>query len=433
MAYDPLASLEVQRADKRSVSFTSGDYGAGVASMIAAIDEQTAIWEANRSQFGAVQIIERTPLIELKSTYGLSALRDVVTVAGSGAVTHAGIGVAAEFTVATTASGTDSAQLDSAERGRYMPGSSAEIGIGIRLASATRTGSQKAEWGAFTDNNGFIFGLDATGFYVAVRKGAVDTVIRQSAFNRDKFDGTGASGLTLNLLDGNIFQVDFTWYGYGTIQFEIVTTDINGTQKKFVLHEYTPTLTTSTLNPNLPIRAKVTNGGTATAQTMYVAGRQYSINGKFDANKRSNGHYRASALGSIGTTFLPVMSFRRKTAFQSISAITEGFDALVDVNMYWQLRVNGTLTGASFGTPSNTTATETCMEVDTSATAISGGEILNPGGVLAASSKQTVSLTAARALSLDIPQSQPVTLCVRTVTGTNASVDALVMHWREEW
>ena len=127
------------------------------------------------------------------------------------------------------------------------------------------------------------------------------------------------------------------------------------------------------------------------------------------------------------------MSFRRKTAFQSISAITEGFDALVDANMYWQLRVNGTLTGASFGTPANTTAAETCMEVDTSATAITGGEILNPGGILAASSKQTVSLTAARALALDIPQSQPVTLCARTVTGTNASVDALVMHWRAEW
>jgi hypothetical protein len=389
--------------------------------------------ELNLSQFGALQTVERTPVVELKSTYGLSLLRDVVTLAGSGTVSHAGIGVASEFTMATTASGTDSAILDSAERGRYMPGSGGEIGIGIRLASATRTGSQKAEWGAFTDNNGFIFGLDATSFFVAIRNGGVDTIIRQSAFNRDKFDGTGPSGLTLNLLNGVIYQCDFTWYGYGVIQFSVIVPDLLGTQKKFTLHEYAPTLTTSTLNPNLPIRARIQNGGTAAAQTIYVAGRQYSITGKFAPNKRSNGHFRSASLGSIGTTFLPVMSFRRKTAFQSISAIVEGFEALADANMYWQLRLNGTLTGASYGTPADTTANETCMEVDTSATAITGGEILSPGGILGASARNATVISGQTSLGVVIPALQPVTLCLRRVTGAAAALDALVLRWREEW
>tara|TARA_R110000796_G_scaffold3212_11_gene12310 strand:- start:743 stop:2032 length:1290 start_codon:yes stop_codon:yes gene_type:complete len=385
------------------------------------------------AQFGAMQTVERTPVIELKSTYGLSALRDIVTVTGSGGVVHPGIDAASEFAVATTANGADSAQLDSAERGRYMPGSAGEIGIGIRLASATRTGNLKTEWGAFTDDDGFIFGLDATGFYVAVRKGATDTIIRQADFNRDTFDGTGPSGLTLNLLNGNIFQVDFTWYGYGTIIFEIVTKDLLGTQRKYKFHEFTPTLTTSVGNPNLPIRAKATNGGTAVAQTVFVAGRQYSIMGKFNPNKRANGHFRSAALGSIGTTFLPVMSFRRKTDFQSISAAVDGFDALTTGDLYWQLRVNGTLTGASYGTPADTTAVETCMEVDTSATAITGGEILNPGGIIAASVGQQRALAAESSLALDIPTTQPVTLCVRRLTGTNASLSGLVVRWREEW
>jgi hypothetical protein len=385
------------------------------------------------SQFGALQTVERTPVIELKSTYGLSAFRDVVSVAGSGTVTHAGVGLASEFTVATTANGADSAALDSAERGRYMPGSAGEIGIGIRLASATRTGSQKAEWGAFSDNNGLIFGLDATGFYVAVRKSGVDTIIRQADFNRDKFDSSGPSGLTLNLLDGNIFQCDFTWYGYGTIIFGIVTTDANGTQRKYKLHEFTPTNETSMQNPNLPIRAKVTNSGTAAAQTMYVAGRQYSIVGKFNPNRRANGHFRETALTGIGTTFVPVLSFRRKVNCEAISATTEGFEALAGQAMYWQIRLNGTLTGASFGTPANTTESETCMEVDTSATAITGGELLQPGGIFTANIGNSTIVSTAPSLSLAIPLLQPVTLCVRRITGTAGSLDGLVMRWREEW
>jgi hypothetical protein len=389
--------------------------------------------ELNLSQFGALQTVERTPVIELKSTYGLSAFRDVVAVVGSGTVTHAGVGLASEFTVATTASGTDSATLDSAERGRYMPGSGAEIGIGIRLASVTRTGSQKSEWGAFSDNNGLIFGLDAAGFYVAVRKAGVDTIIRQANFNRDRFDGTGPSGLTLNLLDGNIFQCDFTWYGYGTIIFGIVTTDLLGTQKKYKLHEFTPINETSMQNPNLPIRAKVTNDGTAAAQTMYVAGRQYSITGKFNPNRRANGHYRATALTGIGTTFVPVMSFRRKANCEAISATTEGFEALAGQAMYWQIRLNGTLTGASYGTPADTTVTETCMEVDTSATAITGGQLLQPGGIFTANVGNSSLVSTVPSLSLAIPLLQPVTLCVRRITGTAGSLDGLVMRWREEW
>jgi hypothetical protein len=385
------------------------------------------------SQFGALQTAERTPVIELASIYGLSALRDVVTVAGGGTVTHAGPSLASVFTVATTASGTDSAILDSAERGRYQPGNEGEIGIGIRMDSATRTGSQKAEWGAFTDVDGFIFGLDSAGFYVAVRKDSTDLITRQADFNVDRFDGTGPSGLTLDLLKGNIFQVDFTWYGFGNIIFHVVTAGLDGIQRKYILHRFTPTAGQSTNNPNLPLRARLQNGGTATAQTMYVAGRQYSIFGRYNPNRRSNGHFLSTPLTGIGTTFVPVMSFRRKTAFATVSAKSSSMEALANANMYWQLRLNGTLTGAVYGTPANTTAAETCMEVDTTATAITGGQVINAGGIISASVGNSVSISTALWDGLDIPNGQPVTLCVRKLSGVSGTVDGLTLRWREEW
>jgi hypothetical protein len=389
--------------------------------------------EFKLTQFGLLETVERTPILELKSIYGLSTLRDITTVAGSGTVSHGGIGVDSEYTVATTASGTDSAILDSAERGRYQPGTTAEVGMGVRLSQTTLTGNQKCEWGAFNANNGFVFGLDATGFYIAIRKNGVDNITRQDNFNRDSFNGSGQSGLVLDLTDGNIFQVDYAWYGYGTVVFKIISTDHEGKQQVYTLHEYTPDSETSISNPNLPIRASVSNGGTAAAHTMYVAGRQFSILGRNDPNKRSNGHFRSASLGTIGTTFLPVLSFRRKTGWDAVSAFASGFEAIADADLYWQIRLNGSLTGPVWGTPANTTATETCMEVDTTATAITGGQIISPGGIIGASAPNRSTISAQNALALVIPSNQPVTICVRRVTGTNATLNALVADWREEW
>lgn len=391
-------------------------------------------WSDLRSPFGSLQTIERTPIIELLSVYGLSALRDKTTVAGSATVTHAGAALASEYVLTTTASGTDRAVLDSAERGRYQPGASAQSGIGVRLDAATRTGSQESRWGYYDDNDGFFFGLDATGFFIAVRNGGSDTKVYQSAFNDDKMDGTGTSGLTLDLTLGRIFQVDFSWYGYGTIQFGVISEDADGIQQKYVLHRFNRSVAgTSTENPNLPIRAEALNGGTATAHVMYVAGRQFSILGPFIPSRRINGHYRSAALTGIGATFVPVVSFRRKASFDSVSAKVEGFDMLAGHDLYWQLRVNGTLTGASFGTPADTTAAETAFEVDTAATAITGGEVLNAGGIIVATTNQAKILGQAIGLGVEIPGTQIVTLCVRRISGTAGTVDGAVLRWAEEW
>lgn len=51
----------------------------------------------SKAPFGELSVIERRILIELKSTYGISTLRDVVTVVGTGTVTNAN----GEYAVAT--------------------------------------------------------------------------------------------------------------------------------------------------------------------------------------------------------------------------------------------------------------------------------------------------------------------------------------------
>ena len=174
------------------------------------------------SQFNELMASRRTPVIELTSVYGLSDLRDLVETTGAGTVTNTTV----EYQVTTTTGATDSATLDSVERGRYMPGYAGQAGIGVRIPLAP-TNDQVFRWGMVDDENGAFFGQSvADGIFVAIRRAGVDTIIPQASWNVDPLDGTGPSGLTLNLALGNIFQITFTWYGYGVIEFNVVVQNL---------------------------------------------------------------------------------------------------------------------------------------------------------------------------------------------------------------
>lgn len=381
--------------------------------------------------FNHVATAERTPIIELKSSFGQTVLRDITTTAGSATISNSvGDG---EYKLATTANGSDSAELQSTERGQYIPGSSAAAGLYIRLPQ-DMTGSQEARWGYMDDDDGVFFGQDSNGLFVQRRTGGTDqSKIRQSDWNHDVLDGSGnrdnPSGLNLDLTAGSIYQIDFTWYGDGPFEFKVFLQDNEGRKQEVIVHRMNVTGELSVENPNLPIRAVIDNGGTATAANLFVGGRQFSILGRERPNRRINGEFRT--LGSIGTTFLPVMSFRKKAAFVGVTATAEKISALADAQLRWQLRLNPSLTNASFGSLTDTTASETALEVDTSATALSGGEILDKG-LFSTSGGNKETLTQTNTLPQILPEQQPITLAVRTLSGTGATVDT-TMTIREQW
>lgn len=55
----------------------------------------------------------------------------------------------------------------------------------------------------------------------SVTGSAVGDFAVQSSFNVDPLDGTGPSGITLVPTNGNVFQIDFTWLGFGAIRFHV--------------------------------------------------------------------------------------------------------------------------------------------------------------------------------------------------------------------
>jgi len=379
------------------------------------------------SQFGEVSTVKRTPIIELNSSYGPSLLRDSTTVTGSGDISKAASGEILLSTGATSSSTTD---LESAAVGRYIPGYGAEVGIGVRIPTAP-TGNIEARFGGRTvdKNNGFYFLNNASGLNVVYESGGVETTVAQTDWNIDKVDGSGPSGFTLDLTAGNIFQIEYTWYGYGQVLFGVVAT-FNNSQRFIPCHSLRVTGSTSIQSPNLRVFTETLNGADSVDFDIYVGGRQYSIVGDYIPKVRFTGQSFSGVATSTTATTNPLVSFRTKTAFRDRGLIVGGYtikpvteDCIVEVYL------NATLTGASWATPTNATAAETAVEADISATSFSGGTLIH--SEFHASGQANQGLTSGITLDIDIPEQQPITLAVRTLSGTGTASG--ILRIREEW
>jgi len=395
------------------------------------IDETKSvrIQAENSSQFGEILTVQRTPIIELNSSYGTSLLRDIEVVTGSGNINATALG---EINVATGATAGSTAQLDSAEAARYIPGYGAEIGMGIRFTGIP-TGDQRAIWGGKGVNatDGIYFMYDALGLAVVLLTAGVERIIRRADWNIDSVDGTGPSGFNLDeTANGYIYQIDFTWYGYGGIKFSVVGTPQGLLQRPIPLHAFTTEDydSTSVRDPNMLVFAEVGNGTTASDFAVQVGGRQYSIVGQYKPKFRYTGDVRDTT--TITTTPQPLVSFRFKEAFRNRSVKLDGLNAINsgNNNAFFEVRIGGALTGAVFGTPTNYIPGETAVESDKTATAITGGSVVYPiQAVPTAKDSQFTFLT----LDLDLPALSTITLVAYTLTGTTDVISG--MQIREEW
>lgn len=390
------------------------------------------------SQFDELRVARKSPVIELTSVYGVSALRDIVTVNGGGTVTN----TSTEYVVSTAAGASDFAILDSAERGRYEPGYGCEAGIGVRIPTAP-AGGQFARWGLYDSQNGAFFGTASTGVFVAVRRGGADTVIPQASWNVDPLNGTGPSGATLNLAKGNIFQIVFTWYGYGIIEFRVVLPDpTTGAQEVVTVHRFNPVGQTSFIDPNLPLRAEVNNNGTGAAFSLFVGGRQYSIIGKFDPVFRITSERRT--VTNVTSTLVPLISFNRKPVFpagsarpNSVQINLEAVEILTDADLAFQILVGGTVNGTFVNFPTATTnipTNETALLVNTTATSITGGEVVYQGLAAAGVSEETSRvLVSQELLDFEVPDNLIVTLAVATLGAGGSNTVTAVFRVTENW
>ncbi|GEN46856.1 hypothetical protein [Alkalibacillus haloalkaliphilus] len=390
---------------------------------------------AVNSQFDELKVSERTPIFEISSTYGISALRDVISTTGTGTVTNNTV----VYEVATGTGSAGAASLETAQRGRYQPGYAAEAGIAVRVPQLP-TGSQIGRWGLFGIENGLFFGVSGNeGVFVGVRRDGVETRIQQNDWNIDPLNGTGPSGLTLDLNDGNIFQIDFTWYGFGVIEWSVVMQNQQTLAQEVVtVHRYKPISFTSLEDPNLPVKAEVQNNGETTSFLIRVAGRQYSILGENVPSFRVTSARRTV---TATTTLTPLLSFQRKAEFpagsgrpNSINVTLEGLDLVTGADIFYQIVLGGTLNTAFSDFPTantNIPATETALRVNNTATSFSTpGQVVFQGLAVGGQGNQT-NLTEGNLLDIVLPSTSIITLAVGTFSGSTTVQG--VFRASEEW
>jgi hypothetical protein len=384
-----------------------------------------------RTTFEEFLVATRTSRFNFKPTWGVSELRDVVTETGTGASVGETGG---EFKVSTGTATDNVAQIATKQRGQYQAGTQGEAGVGIRIPT-TPTGTQFGEWGYFDDQNGFGFGVDVTGIYVFILESGTKTKTYQDNWNLDKVDGTGDSGVTLDLSDGNIFQIDFTWYGYGAIEFTLNTTAINrSVDLRVPLHAVTQTGEVSVVDPNQPVTVRAENGATSdTNFDVYVGGRNFCVVDGISEPQKRDVPIEVTGFSVTSTSFVAAAAIRKKTTFNgrnnSVNVRFRDVQVSTDNPVIINVDIGGSVTGGTWSSPSDVQSAETAIETNTTFT---GDTAYTSAGKFLVSSDKNTPTNQAFTESVIVGDTETLIIYIKKTTNTDAVVD-LIIDIEEEW
>jgi hypothetical protein len=264
----------------------------------------------------------------------------------------------------------------------YQPGKSLLIFTTFVMAPAKTNLRQRV--GYFGANNGmYLEQSDSTISFVErsrVTGTMVETRIAKADWNIDKMDGTGPSGLTLDLTKAQILWMDIEWLGLGSVRMGFV---IDGS---FVLchtfHHANIVSTTYITTASLPLRLEIKNTGiTASNSTMKQICSSVISEGGYELNglQQAVGNEVATPtdLTNAGT-YYNLVSLRLKSTHLDAIVILTALSMLGITNnaIYnWQVRGSATTTGGTWISAGPNSAVEYKLDGAT----VSGGRVLASG------------------------------------------------------
>jgi hypothetical protein len=396
----------------------------------------------NTTRFNETLTAYRTSQFNFKPTWGVTTLRYLSTNSGTGATSGETGG---EFRLQSGTDNNGLATVQTNERGQYQAGTMGQAGIGVRIPTSP-TSTAFCEWGYTDFTNGFYFGVDGTGKYVAYVTGGSVTKTYQTDWNIDKLDGTGTSGYTLDLTDGHVTQIEFTWYGYGDIEYSYYIG--NPTTKKIekvVCHRTRIDDSVSVVDPNQPLTFRSGNGASTTTNvSLYIGGHQFSVlDGNSQPQKRQVSELLTSYTTATDTNWQPIIAIRKKAQFNgranSMTAYFDNFEVSADSDMELRITIGGTTSNGTWGTPTGWTATETALEtkITSSGVPLAASVDGNPteySFVLAAGTGSNSGGVSSLKTRIPLGATQEAILWVRRLSGTGVMiVKNAHMTWEEEW
>ena len=285
----------------------------------------------------------------------------------------------------------------------YQPGKSLLV-INTFAMNAPKNGLLQRV-GYFGISGGATLGVPANGVYlqqdgltlsICLASQSLNTItkIEQSAWNGDKFDGTGTSGRTIDITKGNIFWTDIEWLGVGDVRTGFFVDGRPVVAHTFHNDNVHPTtyMTTAVL----PCRYELEN---TTAQvsgsTLHqICSTVMSEGGYEGFARRYNVTKSGSTLATLTTagTQYPIIALRLNQNRLDSVIIPSNISAVIEpgtnnkpVTVQYRILLNPTLTGNTWTTHFNGN-----VDYNITATAVSGGTDII-GGYISSSGSLDIS------------------------------------------
>ena len=238
--------------------------------------------------------------------------------------------------------------------------------------------------GYFGADNGLYYEIDGTTAYFVERSLSTGTSTRvaQSDWNVDKLDGTGPSGITLDITKAQILWMDIEWLGLGTVRIGFV---ING---KMIhchsFHHANLIQSTYITTASLPLRYEIANTGVTTSSSTLkqvcstvISEGGYELRGLQQAVGTP---ITAPYTMSVAGTFYPIISIRLNTSPDRLDAIViltalSLMGVSNGINYNWQVRASATTTGGTW----TSAGVDSAVEYKLNGTGVTGGRILASG------------------------------------------------------
>ena len=391
-----------------------------------------AIGGTNTDAFGRLRVSQPYTLFDSQNRYAIDNQFDTSTVSG-GSTTYLPNESSVRMDV-TTASGAEVVR-QTFRSFPYQPGKGLLILATFVMNEAKTNLRQRV--GYFGVQNGVFFQLNNTTKSFILRTyigGSVDDTTRkvdQSAWNGDKLDGTGASGLTLDLTKPQILWMDFEWLGVGNVRCGFI---ING--QYIVCHTYQNANVTGTsvymTTAILPVRYEITNTA-ATGTASFLKQICSTVLSEAGYEQTSIEHVATMTSATTGTylntTYKPLVSIKLASGSLGAVVIPYNVNFLPTTADNYQIALfkNGTLTSASYGAVSS----DANVEFDITASAITGGTLVYSEFLTSKSGRSSLS-GAAASFNFDLQLgaslagvSDVYSLCARTVTATGGGIGLL--------
>ena len=353
--------------------------------------------DTSSDAFGRLRVSEPHTIFESYNRFGISNTRWNYITTGTANVSFSNTEGCVHMTIGQGA--TDSITYETKKVFPYQPGKSLLIMMSTTFAEPKANLTQRL--GFYGANNGIY--LEQVGdaplspgyssAYIGLRNQIDgDTGVLQTNWNFDRFDGTGPSGLTLDLTKSQIFWIDIEWLGVGSVRTGFI---INGQlYLAHVFHHANIDTSTYMTTACLPLRYEIFNTGVTTSQ---------SLMRKICSTVASEGGYNQVSLSRSASNPIagknltngiknPMVSIRLRSGRLDavvIPSIVDFYGLQGTAYKYFIMRDVTSLDNVSWQTIDTTSS----VEYDLSANTMTGGEVVFEGLFKGQEITQTLNLT----------------------------------------